>query len=294
MLCLCKLSHGDSPARKTLFLQSHKELVSHLVLHQLGCPQPPAHRVGANQAQHPTQPLPVCRCQKKRTKQAEPLLCTQHLAHLQLLRRGGGHGDQLLQLPRLPQRIDLLVPLQDHFFSQVDPEDVSVLPLGIRQVPQDTAQALREGEGDGEGWDPCFGCPCLPWGACPSPWSWAAPSRRRASWGPVESWPHSSPWLCSSCPGRSAHLPPAAKQSLGKGDTPTLHPSLGLQGGFPAHHAQEKSPNSSNLSKTGHKDTAALQRWEMLFLQQDHAKAAASHQQLWSPSPHHSQEHPER
>lgn len=66
-------------------------------------------------------------------------------AHLQLLGRGGGHRDQLLQESRLPQSIDLLVPFQDHFLPEVDPDNAGVLPLGIRQVPQDTAQGLRKG-----------------------------------------------------------------------------------------------------------------------------------------------------
>jgi len=43
------------------------------------------------------------------------------------------------------------------------------------------------------------------------------PSRRRASWAPVGSWPRSSPWQCSARPGRSECLPPAAEQSLGEG-----------------------------------------------------------------------------
>jgi len=65
-------------------------------------------------------------------------------AHLQLLGRGGGHRDQLLQVPGLPQRIDLLIPLQDGFFPEVDPNDAGVLPLGVHQVAQDTSQGLGE------------------------------------------------------------------------------------------------------------------------------------------------------
>lgn len=66
-------------------------------------------------------------------------------AHLQLLGRGSRHRDQLLQEPRLPQRVDLLIPFQDRFVPEVDPDNAGVLPFGIRQVPQDTAQGLREG-----------------------------------------------------------------------------------------------------------------------------------------------------
>lgn len=54
-------------------------------------------------------------------------------------------------MPGLPQRIDLFVPLQDHFFPEVDPDDAGVLPLGIRQVPQDAPQGLGEGVGKGDG-----------------------------------------------------------------------------------------------------------------------------------------------
>lgn len=54
-------------------------------------------------------------------------------------------------MPRLPQRIDLLVPLQDRFFPEVDPDDAGMLPLGVRQVSQDTPQGLGEGVGKGDG-----------------------------------------------------------------------------------------------------------------------------------------------
>lgn len=138
-------------------------------------------------------------------------------AHLQLLGRGSRHRDQLLQEPRLPQRVDLLVPLQDRFLPEVDPDNAGMFPLGIRQVPQDAAQGLRKG------WPRVMGelgadLGSLPdVGSRPSPWSWAVPSHRRAFWAPFGSWPRSSPWQCSADPGRSAHPPPGTEQCPGKG-----------------------------------------------------------------------------
>lgn len=203
-------------------------------------------------------------------------------------------------MPGLPQRIDLLVPLQDCFFPEVDPDNAGVLPLGIRQVPQDTPQGLGEGAARvmGELAARC-GRPCLLQGACPSPWSWAVPSRRQASWAPVGSWPHSSPWRCSARLGRSAHPPPAAEQCLGKGCPPGIaaapsYPRV-CRGVPSTPQPLTQGPHSGEVPKPfqpqqarAQSHTAAFRRWEMLLLQQHHAKAAASHQQLWPPSPCHS------
>lgn len=191
-------------------------------------------------------------------------------------------------MPGLPQRIDLFVPLQDHFFPEVDPDDAGVLPLGIRQVPQDAPQGLGEGVGKGDG---RAGSPLrvtLPTAAvcAPSPWSWAVLSHRRAFWAPVGSWPRSSPWRCSARPGRSAHPPPAAEQSPGKGCTPlaiTAAPSHGFAEGVPSTpQPLTRGPRSGEVPKPlrhqpagARSHAAAFQRWETLFLQRDRAKATA-------------------
>lgn len=54
-------------------------------------------------------------------------------------------------MPGLPQCIDLLIPLQDHFFPEVDPDDVGVLSLGICQISQDAPQGLGKGPGKDDG-----------------------------------------------------------------------------------------------------------------------------------------------
>lgn len=294
-------------------------------MHQPGCRQPPADTEDANQAPHPILLLPLIAKRKKKpnpnqaapggeglSKPAditprgllvrgdqpfpdgkEPLLPPASRwwagAHLQLLGGGGGHGDQLLQMPWLPQCIDLLVPLQDRFFPEVDPDDAGMLPLGVRQVSQDTPQGLGEGvgKGDGRARSPFTGH--LAWR--PSPW-WPSPHLGAGLRRPVDGHlGHPSEVGHAHLLGGAQHVRAEAlirhlQQGKAWARGVPLPPT-----GFPAHlnlspvvPTQEKTPNLSNPSKMGLK-AARLHfkggRW--LFLRQCHT--AASHQQLWPPSP---------